>query len=253
METSRLLDCLADDYARLHDVAAGDVTAVVPSCPGWTVTDLVRHVATVYQHKTEAMRQQRFPEPWPPDFSGAEPVALLERSYAALAAEFAARQPEDPAFTWHAPDQTVRFWIRRMAQETVIHRVDAELALGEKLAPIPDDLAVDGVDEVLRLFLDYGSHAWHGEFVDALGEWGERTLLVAAQGVDGADWRVAVHSNGAEVRSGLTGTEPEATIRGEPVPLLLSLWNRGGSDGVTTAGDLSMIEEVRRLLTIATQ
>ena len=44
-----------------------------------------------------------------------------------------------------------------MAQETVIHRVDAELAAGEPIAPIPDDLAVDGIDEVLERFLAYGS------------------------------------------------------------------------------------------------
>ena len=52
----------------------------------------------------------------------------------------------------------MRFWIRRMAQETVIHRVDAELALGEPFAPIPDDLALDGIDEVLERFLAFGTH-----------------------------------------------------------------------------------------------
>jgi hypothetical protein len=30
----------------------------------------------------------------------------------------------DPAGSWYTPDQTVGFWIRRMAQETVIHRID---------------------------------------------------------------------------------------------------------------------------------
>src|SRR4051812_45562621 len=100
MESRRLLTCLAADFGRLRSVVAdADLTATVPSCPGWTVTDLVRHVAMVYLHKVECMRNGRFPEQWPPDVEGEESVALLDRAYAALTAEFAARRPTDPAAT----------------------------------------------------------------------------------------------------------------------------------------------------------
>ena len=61
-----------------------------------------------------------------------------------LRAEFRAREPGAPAPTWFGPDQTVGFWIRRMAQETVIHRIDAELAAGLPVTPVPGDLAADG-------------------------------------------------------------------------------------------------------------
>lgn len=67
-------------------------------------------------------------------------LELLDRAYAALTSKFAARRPEEQAYTWYSPDQS-RLWIRRMAQQTVIHRVDAELADGEPLAAIPADLA----------------------------------------------------------------------------------------------------------------
>jgi hypothetical protein len=40
-----------------------------------------------------------------------------------------------------------------MAQETVIHRVDAELAAGAPVAVIPGDLAADGIDELLAAFV----------------------------------------------------------------------------------------------------
>jgi uncharacterized protein (TIGR03083 family) len=249
METSRLLECLADDYARLRDVAAKDLSAPVPSCPGWTVTDLVRHVAEVYAHKTAAMRERRLPAPWPPDFSGEEPVALLDRTYAELAAEFADRAPDDPAWTWHGPDQTVRFWIRRMAQETVIHRVDAELALAEAVAPIPVDLAVDGVDEVLLLFLAYGSQTWREEFGDQLTDWGDRSVLVHTEG---GRWWVTVRPTGAVVTAGEMGEAP-ATVHGAAAPLLLWLWNRGGDAEVAVDGDLDLVDQVRRLLVTATQ
>ena len=42
-----------------------------------------------------------------------------------------------------------------MAQETVIHRIDAELGDGAPFAPVPDDLAIDGIDELLRIFVAY--------------------------------------------------------------------------------------------------
>jgi len=117
MEDARLLDTFAADYARLRDVAARDLAAAVPTCPGWTVADLVRHVAQVYLHKAETMRLGHWPEPWPPAGLGdEESIALLVRSHDELIAQFAAHEPTDPALTWHPPEQTVRFWIRRMAR-----------------------------------------------------------------------------------------------------------------------------------------
>ncbi|HKH56652.1 MAG TPA: maleylpyruvate isomerase N-terminal domain-containing protein, partial [Propionibacteriaceae bacterium] len=128
MEYSRFLDCFATDFARLRALVPTDPAAAVPSCPGWTVADLTRHVGEVYLHKTLAMREGVEPEPWPPkELADEEPLALLDRAYADLINEFATRKPEDPAGSWYTPDQTVGFWIRRMAQETVIHRIDAEL------------------------------------------------------------------------------------------------------------------------------
>ncbi|MEV4286740.1 maleylpyruvate isomerase N-terminal domain-containing protein [Nonomuraea bangladeshensis] len=83
----------------------------------------------------------------------------LDRSYAGLRAEFAAREPGEATLTWYDPDQTVGFWIRRMALETVVHRIDAELAAGTPVTPVPDDLAADGVDEILTVMLAYETTA----------------------------------------------------------------------------------------------
>ena len=38
--------------------------------------------------------------------------------------------PAAPSWTWWPDDQTAGFWLRRMAQETAVHRVDVELPLG---------------------------------------------------------------------------------------------------------------------------
>src|SRR5690349_10947392 len=109
---------LTSDYSRLTAVAT-DLTATVPSCPGWTVEDLIRHVAEVYLHKGECMRLGHTPANWPPDLSAEPALDSLARSYTDLTTEFDARSPESPSYTWCDPDQTVGFWIRRMAQETV--------------------------------------------------------------------------------------------------------------------------------------
>src|ERR1700760_1394690 len=153
MEASRYLQCLAADYGDLRDAApAAELTVNVPSCPGWTMADLVRHVAQVYLHKVALMRTGEEPREWPPPSLAAEaPLAALGRAYGALRAEFRTRGAGPAAPTWYGPDQTGGFWLRRMAQETVIHRIDAELACGALVAPVADDLAVDGVDELLEI------------------------------------------------------------------------------------------------------
>ncbi len=249
MEFSRLLTYLAADFDRLRAVAARDLTAPVPSCPGWTVTDLARHVAEVYMHKVECMRQGRSPADWPPDLTGEEPIALLDRAYADLRAEFAQRGPLDPSYTWYEPDQSVGFWIRRMAQETVIHRIDAELALGEPVMPVADDLAVDGVDEVLVVFLSYISRRWPEELGPALKEASGETVRV---GTGARSWSVTATPQGVEVGTGDPGTVA-AVITGPPDPLLRWLWGRGGDDEILFDGDPAAVAQLRRLLVAATQ
>ena len=258
MERSRLLECLAADHARLREVGASDLTAAVPSCPGWTVADLVRHVAEVYLHKAESMRLNAFPDPWPPAGLESEgPIELLDRGYAELTGEFAARDAAAPSRTWHEPDQTVGFWIRRMAQETVIHRIDAELALGVPIAPIPEDLAIDGIDEVLKLFVGYGSHAWLEDFTPVLAGAKGRTVIVGVDG--GPGWLVRTETTGVEVSDAnpatAASTPVDATVSGSATGVLRLLWARE-SPGVADAvveGDETTLTELRNLLTASTQ
>jgi hypothetical protein len=106
MDKSRYLECLAADYAQLREVVTATAPDTrVPSCPEWTVGDLVRHMAEVYEHKTRTLRTGEA-QWWPPELAGEEPVAELDRTYAALVAELAAREASEPARTWFKPDQT---------------------------------------------------------------------------------------------------------------------------------------------------
>lgn len=244
------MELLDGDFRRLHALAEGDLGAKVPTCPDWTLADLVEHVSMVYLHKAETMRRNAFPQPWPPDDRPPEaPAALLARAYGALTAEFAARTPETAAPTWFEPDQTVGFWIRRMAHESVIHRVDAELAAGSAIGPIPDDLAVDGIDEILQAFLAYQSVAWQEDFADLLAPADGESLLVRA---GEAAWTVTLRPEAVQVSDGDAG-RARATITGAPPGVLLWLWRRADDREITVAGDTALVERLRELMRVATQ
>ncbi len=254
MENSRFLDCLAADFARIRAIVPDRLIAAVPSCPGWTVADLTRHVGMVYVHKTLAMREGAEPEQWPPEgLADEEPLALLDRAYADLRAEFAARKPADPAGTWYAPDQTVGFWIRRMAQETVIHRIDAELGTGQPVAPVPADLAVDGIDELLKVFVAYSVAEWGSYFTDILAGSPGWTYAVRT---DGAAWRARTGPGVFAVEDGTGDGTADVTVSGPPADLLRWVWNRqdaSGPGGVTVGGAPEAVELLRRCIVVATQ
>jgi uncharacterized protein (TIGR03083 family) len=257
MEYSRFLDCLAADFARLRAVAPLDPTAAVPSCPGWTVADVAHHVGEVYLHKTLAMREGAEPDPWPPkELADENLLALLDRAYAGLLAEFAAREPGDPAGSWYKPDQTVGFWIRRMAHETVIHRIDAELGAGQAVAPVPADLAVDGIDELLKVFVSYSVAEWGDYFADVLAGSPGRTYAVRT---GDAAWRVRTGPGLFTVDDGAgdgAGGRADVTVSGPPEALLRWVWNRegpGAPSGVTIEGAPEAVDELRRCIVTATQ
>ena len=217
VESGRLLDILADEVRRLGVLSRGDLSAPVPTCPGWTVGDLVEHVA-------RGFRTVVGKEADPLDV--APPVAL-DQAYAALAAAFAGQ-----------PD---RFWIRRMAQEAAIHRFDAELALGAPLTPFPEDFAADAVGEMLDVFLKRETHTWPQDYAPDLTEWGTHWLRIA-------NWRVDVHPTGVEVAP-IESVDADASVLGRPGAVLLWLYNRG--EDVVVSGDLDRVAQVRRLLTTA--
>jgi hypothetical protein len=58
--------------------------------------------------------------------------------------------PQTGGWTW-ADDKTAGFWLRRITHDTLVHRLDAELAVGREVALAPD-LAADSVSDLLEMF-----------------------------------------------------------------------------------------------------
>jgi uncharacterized protein (TIGR03083 family) len=239
------LTALEADYRRLIEVTSGDQGSKVPTCPEWTVADLVNHVAHVYLHKVECMRHNVWPNPWPPEPTGETPTQMLQRGYAELSAEFAARGAGSAAVTWFDLDQTVGFWRRRMAQETVIHRVDAELAVGAPSEPIPAALALDGIDELLKIILEWSSGKWADEFTEALSK-GDGSVLVIDR------WLVSWNSSGITVSD--DGVDSgDAAVSGSAEAVLRWLWRRADDTSVQLTGDSAKVAQMQELLRVATQ
>lgn len=156
MDPHPLLTSLESDIAVFSSVAAtalGTADPVVPCCPGWAVSDLVSHLAVFHALVAEWVTVGRRPTSWerePP--KGLDLVEWQRRSSARLLDAVGTVDPATPTSTWSPYDQSVGFWVRRMAHETAVHRVDLEQSLGIdwQIDPV---VAVDGIDEVFTLWI----------------------------------------------------------------------------------------------------
>lgn len=250
LDLARYADLLRSDGERLAVVAEGNLTGVVPSCPGWSVADLLQHTGSVYQHKITSMVLGDFPPEgaWPQGPADDEDMlGFFRSSHAAMLAELAARDPDEPAPTWYPTEQTVAWFYRRMAHETAVHRVDGELAAGA-VTPVADDLALDGIDEALDLFLRYGIGCDPDE--DTAPFTG-RSVLVRT----GAHaWRVEGAPDGQGQLTFSRGLRAaDASISGEPSEVLLWLWNRRPDSAVRIDGDTEALDAFRALMLRATE
>jgi uncharacterized protein (TIGR03083 family) len=245
----RYLELVESDTSRLISLARRGLDADVPTCPGWEVRDLVLHTAEVFQHKVACTRLGVMPENWPPPPPAGDPVDHLEASLTELVSVLREHGPEAPSATWWPDDQTVGFWYRRMAHEAAVHRVDAEAAFDEITAIAPD-LAVDGVDEVLQLFLggdwsDQPDDGWRGVSPEAGA--GLVTEVIAGE----HSWRVTLHPDRVDVVEG--PGEAVATVGGDPSAVMLWLWRRIPAELVEVAGDPDAVTALHDRLLLATQ
>ena len=229
------------DAARLSEVGRMGLDPPVPSCPGWTVADVLTHTAAVYLHKVELMRQGVAPQEWPPaDFEGREPLSFLAEATQELWDELMARDPGQACATWWPDDQTVGFWYRRMALETAVHRVDAELG-HDVVTPVDEALAVDGIDEVLRVML--GGPWWDDPEFPTAEPIEDRVRVTAA----GRSWTVTLSARSVEVSESDTG-EVAVEVAGQPDDVYLWLWGRRGAEPLAVAGSSDVADAFRRRL-----
>lgn len=138
---------LTAEAGRLATAAARQrPEAIVPTCPEWTLRDLVTHVGTGHRYAAGVIGTGA-PAPYrlidAPSDQDAWTGWLIEGARS-LNAAVRARGFTGETWTWQPKHQTAGFWLRRMVHDLVIHRVDADPA-----GTIAPDLAADGVSDLL--------------------------------------------------------------------------------------------------------
>jgi uncharacterized protein (TIGR03083 family) len=244
VEFRRYLQHITHDGDIVAEVAPRGLDLLVPVCPPWDVREVVAHLAMVYDHKVMTLRLGRQPEEgeWVTEEPyGQDTVEWFRNEHAKVLAELEAHDPTEAAWTWWPPDQTVGFWFRRMALETVVHRVDVETQFGPRSA-IDEDLAVDGIDEILMCMLDDDDEA----AAEAPGA-GSVNVIAA-----GSSWSVLLGETTTTVEEG-KNPAAEAELTGDPADLFLYLWGRAGIEVLSVSGVASNVELLRARLTAATQ
>jgi len=219
----------------------------VPWCGQWTVQDVAQHVGGVHHVVARVIAGRPttsfsvFRELAPP--SGTDPGLgrWLSDGTAALVEQLRANDPSVETWSWWPAGRNVGFWARRMAQETLVHRWDAERGAGMDIARMDPVVAADGVDEYLEVFVPTTRHL--GTAPGA----GESAQIISTDTAD--RWSVAFPEAG---RSELTREQGDAdvSITGPAEGLLLLLWGRlePSDAGVDVDGDMAMWDRWRELV-----
>lgn len=262
--TATGIDHLALFAAAAEGFAAGigsvDLDGPVPSCPGWTAYDVVTHLgnvhawaATIVETGQSAVTQNDEPRSRRGRVVGDWYAGKAEDLYRVLRAT----DPERPCWNFAFGEGVSGFWRRRQLHETTIHTLDLDGASGRTTQVAPE-LAADGVDEVLTVFL----HRMH-----AKGHPARLTapLCLACEDT-GQAWTVTPRTArtvpGQPVPAqprGPVGEAPPALAEGPPLVvgrrhpgvdqvsapaslLYRALWNRAPLDELTRTGDRARID-----------
>jgi uncharacterized protein (TIGR03083 family) len=252
------LNAFHSDSGTIAALARLDPATPLPSCPDWDVARLLGHLGAIYISITKNIRVGAGKDvvnnledlELSPEFerwfeqgrtSDALPPTVVEwfaGCSSDLEATLRSAKPGDLTWTWHPPDQTVGFWMRRMAQETAVHRWDVQLA-HDRPEAIGVDLAADGVNEALTVYqprwcrtkseLPGNGETYHVHQIDGPGEW---TVRFEGNGMAVARDHTAAH----------------VTIRGEAADLLLFFWHRIPADRLEVMGDRTLVDRYFELV-----
>lgn len=208
MDSPGFMIHLRRELAAFETCLAGDLSARVEHCGDWMLHDLADHLGRSNLWAAVAVTEKRGDYQAPP--APRDPVELVnwfnDSSTTLLRA--LDQDPSVPAWTFRPP-HTVGFWQRRRCLETLVHRWDADHALGIS-RHLDATLADEGVAEVFDTMaprqIDCGRASTPGHAV--------RLLATDTR----SSW---IYGPGA----------PVATISATAENLLLMLWGRVASDG----------------------
>lgn len=213
---------------------AAGIDTPISACPGWSVGRLLGHTAKILQRTTLCITSDSTEMPGDDQYTklprGEELFDVYDEIASTLCDTFTTYDPNAAAWNFTGTDLVASFWLRRMAHEIEIHRVDMQLAAGLAVTPIEPSQAADGIDELLFVLMPMRSAAknpeltasFHLHCTDTDGEW-------LTTFVDGQPSTIREHAKG------------DMAARGDASSLYLWAWNRRENTGsVDLAGDASL-------------
>ena len=238
LSTARHLEGLRDAmlaFVRYADRAG--LAAPVPTCPKWTVRELVAHQGVVHRWAAALVRGEQLDEEAKAALESegrkdADPLSWLREGAVDLthAIRDAPDDVEAVVFLEDAPAPRA-FWARRQCHETTIHAVDA-LAASLGRPPRADevwierDIATDGLDELLGGFLTQRRSRLRCD---------EESLLVVRPDDTADVWELSLGPRPAVTRRRTADEgddpDPDWELTGPAVELYLRLWNRTALTG----------------------
>ena len=236
LEHCEVLKAEVRRFSRAQADTADDLA--IPSCPGWTLLDLASHLGTVHrwaEHLVRVRAVKRIPDSEMEFERGPVTPAWLEEGGLQLVATLRGVDPEGPMWAWGA-DQHARFWSRRQLHETLVHRIDVELATGRR-PEVEPAIAADCIDEFL---VNLSMSAAFSPSVRRLR--GDKRTLCFRVGDGTASWTATLLPSGFTIASG--GDSGDAMLTASALELLLVLYRRSKhhAPGVVTDGDPELID-----------
>ncbi|MET9733988.1 maleylpyruvate isomerase family mycothiol-dependent enzyme [Streptomyces sp. NPDC006458] len=223
------------------------LAAPVPTCPEWTIQQLVEHTGGALRWVEALVRtraEQDIPEEEIPLVDGpavkgdaAALEAWLTETGDLVTAALREAGPDAKVWSW-AGMVDAGFWSRRMCHEVTIHRADATLAAGLPFEVAPE-VAADAVDEWLQIV-----------------QWLQRTRPIqpevpgssihlhatdAPAGLN-AEWIVELPGDGVVWRRG--HEKATVALRGPLTSVLLAFYRRVSLDspGLEVLGERELLE-----------
>jgi uncharacterized protein (TIGR03083 family) len=249
----RYCDEIAHQVGQLRAVvtSGADLSATVPTCPDWSLEQLVRHtggalrwVELLVRTRAEAdVGEEQVPLGGGPEPTG-DPAALdawLAETGELLVGTLRAAGPDTKVWSW-AEIHNSGFWARRMAHEITVHRADAMLAAGLPYEVAPD-IAADAIDEWLQI-VEFAQRTDPADPANELRGAGRSIHLHATDSTAelNAEWLVELAEEGLTWRRG--HEKATVALRGPLTDVMLAFYRRLPLDSprLEILGDRELLE-----------